>query len=1643
MGGLHFVITADNSSFMKRVQEIQRTVKTTSKEIEKSGLTIDEYANRLKNYAMGIAGAFSAKQFISEMAKVRGEFQQYEIAFETMLGNGEKASALMSQLVRTAAITPFGMTDVTNGAKQLLAYGTAADEVNDTLIRLGDIAAGLSLPLNDLVYLYGTTMTQGRMFTQDLRQFQSRGIPIVDELAKQFGVAKNKVGELVTAGKVGAQEFQEAIMSMTAEGSKFGGLMEKQSKTITGQISNIEDAVEQMFNEIGKSSEGLISDTLGVVSTLVENWETVGKVLLTIVSAYGAYKAAVIAVGVAHKMAAIWGEVQAFISLAKSISSAKDAMLLLNMATSANPIGLILSVVGAAAASFALFSKNADKASTMTEKFGVSAANAISKIDTLNKILQGTSQNSELHHKVMGELNNVLEEYGLEALKESASIDEVNRRRAQAIELIKEEAIERQRANALEQGQQDYANALKSARENLLSDLANATTGKKILGLDFSTANDEIRDNASAISSIVGDLVEKNISAIAGKTGKEYEEGIAKIYAEIQERMKSIGLSDETIQSAWQDGGILWVENILGKYIGRVQDAEEEHRRFTEAIEKSALAESEAAEKAMTFEDKIESVSKRLIGAGDDVHGLYKRIRDLMSQYSDNTIGFSIKFNAEMPKWMESKDIPELQQLAARFTALGNKATSEGLKLGDRIWSKQELLQRGADYAQAAENKQSEIDKKKQAEDSKTEAEKKREAKEAARQASEAKKRIAATKAAEVRLADVIRKQGDERLRLEQDFEYERWQSRVNLMDEGAQKVLAQQELNFSKEKADLKRRLDDELEAEKQRQIAVFDADQNIKAASDKDYVKQQLRDSDIDESKMDEIRARYKAFEEDLTKSQAKAERDRLKSAQDAMNEYLKEFGTYEQKRQAIKVDFAYKMDIASNSGEIMTLKAQMRKQLADLDFEEWLNTGDIALAFGDLSNLSKETISKLIIDMEKYRDKVIATFDPDKIQQFEDALSALRKEDVSDAFSAFGSYVPEYFAKRLEIQKQINDQAQIGIELTQRQNELNLRLESQRGMVKFSAKSAGFDLSDEDINDRGKMQDLADSVSVSAAKGNQFAINLHKALLKLMDLNTEADKLNDLTKSWNGNFSHLRETLKSLDGEEKFKAICQSVSSASDLIGDLAGQAQSMAEALGADGLSEAFGYLGQAMSSVGNIANGFANGGLIGGIAAVAGEMMNWATSIFMAGDKRHERNIQRIQEKIDALQKSYDKLGKAADNAYSTDASRMIEQQDTLLRQQRILVQQQMAEEQAKKNSDSEKIKQYKEQIESIDETLADNQKRVKEAIIGKDIKSAIEEFASSYAQAFESGTDAAQASMKTVKSLITSTLNELLKKNIQPTVQKFYDTLAEALENGLIEDWELYRLDAIAAELDALALKEREQYEMILNRYKDIDELREELTDVSFDSVRDNFKSLLSDMESSTEDFTSSFSDMIRNAMLESLMDDKYDELLKAWYVEFANAMDNNILSDEERDSLKQHYDTIVQQGIADRNAINDILGGGSIYSQSATSGGWKSMGQETADELNGRFTAMTELEAINNSLVSEGNMIAGQILETLRSFSSLSIMTEGDSTNIREIRDMMFLSTGHLEDISKYTKQLGELKVTMQNVENILNNRL
>lgn len=242
-----------------------------------------------------LLGGLGFEQLAGSIFNTRSQFQQLEISFNTMLGSADKSKQLMDELIQTAAHTPFDMSSITGGAKQLLAYGTEAKDVNKTLVQLGDIASGLNIPLGELVYLYGTTVSQGRMFTMDLRQFMGRGIPLAEELGKILHQNTTEVQESVSKGKVTSDIFKEAIANMTQAGGRFGGLMEQQSKTLEGQWSNIGDSIQQAFNEIGKKSEGVFSSGLSIISAMVENWQEVIKVIGVATIAVGSYRASLMA----------------------------------------------------------------------------------------------------------------------------------------------------------------------------------------------------------------------------------------------------------------------------------------------------------------------------------------------------------------------------------------------------------------------------------------------------------------------------------------------------------------------------------------------------------------------------------------------------------------------------------------------------------------------------------------------------------------------------------------------------------------------------------------------------------------------------------------------------------------------------------------------------------------------------------------------------------------------------------------------------------------------------------------------------------------------------------------------------------------------------------------------------------------------------------------------------------------------------------------------------------------------------------------------------------------------------------------------------------------------------------------------------
>lgn len=359
-----------------------------------------------------VGGASAIKGLISDMVQIRGEFQATSIAFETMLGSKEQADALMQQMIETASKTPFDLQSVSQGAKQLLAYGTSADQVNDTLVRLGNIASGLSIPLNDLIYLYGTTMSQGRLFTQDLNQFMGRGIPLVKELSTELGKTDKEIRQMVTEGKIGFPEVQKAIENLTNEGGKFYNLMEMQSKTLSGQVSNLKDAWENMLNAIGEDTEQVASKLLSGAGVLIENYEKIGKILASLIAVYGTYKTALVVTTIAQDT--LTARMQLAIVVAKAQAV---AMAALNAISKANPYVLLATAIaGVAAAMWVMRDSTSATEKIMksaTEKMKVmeeSSNRLRSKIDGLLNIIRDETSTQYDKAKAYKQLQSIMPE---------------------------------------------------------------------------------------------------------------------------------------------------------------------------------------------------------------------------------------------------------------------------------------------------------------------------------------------------------------------------------------------------------------------------------------------------------------------------------------------------------------------------------------------------------------------------------------------------------------------------------------------------------------------------------------------------------------------------------------------------------------------------------------------------------------------------------------------------------------------------------------------------------------------------------------------------------------------------------------------------------------------------------------------------------------------------------------------------------------------------------------------------------------------------------------------------------------------------------------------------------------------------------
>lgn len=1394
-----------------KIQENTRYLKLNSDAYTRQKMEIGNYEENIRRALDGtgqfnlslskmlgvIGGTAALKGLVTDMINVRGEFQKTSIAFETMLGSKEKADALMAQMVETAAKTPFDLQGVTSGAKQLLAYGTSADKVNETLVRLGNIASGLSIPLGELVYLYGTSMSQGRLFTQDVNQFMGRGIPLVAELSKELGKTESEIRKMVTEGKVGFPELQKVIENMTNEGGKFYNLMEMQSTTLSGQISNLGDAWDSMLNSIGEETQGIASITISAVTSIIENYKEVGAIIASLVATYGTYKAAIVVVNMLER-ANIMILRQAVVE--KKLAAAANIVLSNSMAIAAargkifatvqkNIISTFKGAGKALANPYVLFAAAVGTATYGLYQFYTRETEVEKMQKRYNETKEAAARHEEQHKTKVEELINSIED------ETQAEMERIG-----AIELLKKMYPGIIEKYIDEEGHLKNLIALK----------------KELSGTD---ATRKAEENKTELRS--------------------YDERI-KNQKEYIERMRT------NDQSAFDDE------------IAKL----EELRRQREITRQKVVS------------DYINnSISGAKTMSDDELKNTIKVYKDALSQ---NMAGEWFDSNQEFKVDEIKKYVSALEDLQkARLNAVQNKVYWENRKkqaedaLNSIASSQKELMDAGKFEgidAEVVKNYKDNIEKLNEAE---------RELKiydYSKREKESDKQKKDQQKSAEELLS--LRRQNQ--------------QAEIDLMKEGTEKKLKQIDLDYQKELDAIKKQ-EKELS---ERQGGKLTSEQSV------------------------EISARYTNAENKRDKAIADVTKEQLKAEQQALNDYLKEYGTFQQKKEAITKEYNDKIANATTEGDKKILQKQMEEALSSVDMDKLKQEINWELIFSDLNKVSKKSLEqvkqqlKTFKNSDEYKNMAV-----DQKKVIDEALNNIQST-IIDKGGLLGD-LPE----QLEALRIAQD------ELKQAQDEYNKSLKSGTDAEKEAA-----------LKKKNKAEKNVQNAETNVTRS---ADKTYQNLITLADTITQLGSSSEMSLSQIGSLA---------------SGLIDTFTEAGSKIGGIVGAVFSLLDGIEKQGFD---GFVKNVFSSIFGAGASMWNTITFGGFNKLFGIGGN-AKEVQDTIDRLTDRN-ETLQTAIEDLTDVMEASKGTKSVAAYTDAKKLQEETEENYKK--------IAQEQARYSNSHHSWNYYwggfnQDEIARLSSQIGRNW--------NGDIWSLSPE------------------EMKMLRS------NVDMWEKIQNTGKGNYGGRLTEKLNDYIDQ---------AGKMEELTNK-----------------LYEGLTGISFESMYDSFIDTLMNMDASAEDAADNIADYFMRAMLSNKIGELYSEKLKAWWEKFGKSMEDNELTESEREALQNEYMQYVEEAMKIRDEIaaaTGYTGSSSSSSQESTKKGFAAASQDSIEELNGRFTA---LQIAGEEIKNQNQLQTMSILELRKDMLPIIANTTGIKDIASETRDLLRLSYEAIMDIRDNT---------------------
>lgn len=1611
MAGINYEITGDNSNFLQKMQQVRSSMSQTTQTITREGASIDNMFSKLAQSAAAFGAGFSAVSFAKQVATTRGEFQKLEASFTTLLGSKEKSDEMMADMVRLAATTPFDLQGVANGAKQLLAYGTASKDVEDTLRRLGDISAGLGIQLGDLTYLYGTTMAQGRLNTADLNQFTGRGIPMIQELAKQFGVAEGEVKKLVEEGKVGFPEVQKVIMSLTNEGSKFGGLMEAQSKTISGQIAAIEDGISIMFNNIGKANEGFISDVLGGVSSLIENYEAVGKAIAEIAVAYGTIKA-VYASYVALQKVGIKTELQGYENLLSATQdygdeqvnqlarsgkiNAEQATRLAQLKAEAKAR---LESAQASARAAQIEYQSAIQAN-ITARERVASAQATLAVERQRLASAQASGNQEAILTAQRRVNTA--ETNLNTASQQANTTQRNLSSAATARQTTQTQVNtiQQRLNTISMTSGSKALQLFTAAQRTLGKVMQAT-GLSMLANPYVLATAAIVGAGYALYKFITYETE------AEKSTRRLSNAQLEAQVKIDDETKALEALCEGIDKANKgtDEYAETKEDIISKYakyhgnLAEEYDALVEQGKIYDVLAEKVAKYYNIKAAKQAYASEMEEVEKRRI---EEIKDLYSEVEGDEAKMAD----YKTVMEAINKGQLSLNDDGDLVGDITLRWAAGHIGRGDVIDILEAMRDKESIAKRVQDIFQVTNE---ELTKQVEAE-----VEKKYEAPDNRKNKVDTEKAIKEQEAYYKKLQKLrqengfIDKEGKQERVSDSMLESEKknldaliksWEQMTGLKWDTSKKVKKEvddiiketERLSeaFRKQAHDNEKNSADAITNQYEKAIATAQAEYNLQKAELDKLAKEasennkkrlksgQLSSADVttdtngnvlttDQNSV--LLTAYQNLEEGKTKAFKTATEEREQYYLSITDKYEAQRYEVRKKYQDMQDDLAGRKSRTTDTAEIASIdKAQtqidsnLQNELFKIDFAEFQGSDLYQKAFADLDRVGMGTLDQINAKLQEMEAQIPETMDPADIKAFQDAIRAVNDELISR--NPLGAWVDSM--ERIK-------------EARQEQEEAKKEIEASNTEVSDAKKDLKRATTDEQ---RAK----ATQKLTIATERQQKAV---KKLEKADDKEAEAqDDANQARTEANKLMSEAEDVLN-LIAEQSSGTTKQIISGIQTIfqVGQFGMQAMEMSAKVTAEGVKTV------------------EKASVILAIIGAAIQLAMKVASLFSGKSSKeaYEESKATYEAYMDVLDKVIDKQIELAESATATAGKSALSVAQDYYREALQLVEEQneatrkIAQENLKarsKNAHSQGYRTFKENM--TDEGFNQAWQKLQEAELSQWASAYdFEKWVNQGGRIFSEMSDAQISALASSAEFMA---------HLDGDTRDYINSIAESTQK--LKDIEMQSI--------------------------------EQTIGYSFDDLYEDWKDTMADMSGEGDSFAMSFGEKLRDAIIEAELQNTF----RAQLDELANRQ-NRLMQGSSSDITPAEYESLMKdakeidkQIEAKRNELKEKYGfedEASSEDQEATYGGFETMSEDTGTELSGRFSAMQIIQ-------SEQLEVQQSALEVMTNVHSLLSV---NNTAISEIRDMQILAVTHLSDmLNLHRRTFEEWSRRLENIETYTKN--